>query len=198
MRFIAALLLGTCALAGGTEAKAGKPTFLLGIGYSGSTANDVERDGKANITFDGATVVGRLGLRPRWGIHAAYSHLADSERFPSGAEISLEVVHLDGYLAFRPEYEFRPYVKVGLMWMDFETEHPGGATVASDAVAPSCGLGFEWGSPRFGMMFDVGFAPVRVRFDEDVEERFVLGNTALGFYFRFGGGRAASPSPDGD
>ena len=191
MRTITALVTAILihAVSATIDARAARPTFALGAGYSGSTVNaDVDRGDMSEFTFDGVTVFARIGLRPRWGIHLAISAVEDGESFSNGEDISIRVVHLHAYRSWRPDFHFRPHVKFGLMWMDFETDHGAGPTVESDDVSPSVGLGFEWGSPRVGAFVDVGFAPADIELDAGVEESLFVGNTAIGFFYRFGQG----------
>jgi hypothetical protein len=160
--------------------------FAVVVGYSGSTVDvDVERDGRDRITFDGWGVSGRVALSKRWGLQFGYRNMDDNEDLDSGEELSLDMLVVDSYFFWLKTEHTRWHVKAGLTWTAFDSKIPSLGTFSDQALGPSIGTGFEWGSPRYALFVDFGVTFVDIELIPGEEESLVVGNTITGFSFKF-------------
>jgi hypothetical protein len=192
-------LLLACLAVGTGDARGGRPELAVAGGYSGATV-DIDTEGLADdqISGNGVGIALRIGLRARWGLQINQTWVDSNDRVFTSDTISFRALHLHGFWAWRPQREFRPYVKLGATAFDFEADPGAGATVRSDSIAPSFGGGFEWGSRRFGFIFDVGFAPTELDLTGDHDESVFVGNTTAGLFYRFGQAPRRAPPPDSE
>jgi hypothetical protein len=163
-----------------------KKKFAVVVGYSGSTVDvDVDRDGDDKLTFDGWGVSGRIALSKRWGIQFGYRNMDDDEHLDSGGSLSLDMIVVDSYFFWLKTDHTRWHVKAGLTWTDFEEKIPSVGTSSDQALGPSIGTGFEWGSARYAFFVDFGVTWVDIELIPGKEESFIVGNTLTGFSFKF-------------
>ncbi len=160
--------------------------YAVGIGYSGSTVDtDVPRGVQEEITFDGWSVFGRIGLSDRWGLQFGYRSMKDDENFDPREDISLDMVGVHAYWVWAETEYSRWHVKFGLAWMDFESKIPSVNTFTDHALGPSIGTGFEWGTPRLALFIDFGLTFADIELVPGAEESFLVGNTISGLIYKF-------------
>jgi hypothetical protein len=180
---VIALIAGYVSLALGDEpAQPPAPKKrAVALGSAGSTVGvDVPRDGDDRLDPGGLGVLGRVDLHRGWGLQLGYSRMDD--RVGSGGELSLAQAGLHAYYAWEGEVGdsvwLRFYPKVGVSRTDFEETAPLTGTFSDNAIGPSFGFGVEWGSPRWRLVFDVGWAFVDVELIPGKEESL---NVSAGF-----------------
>jgi len=186
-RLISALIAGYVSLALGNEPA--QPPALkkrgVAFGYAGSIVGvDVPRNGDNRLEPGGLGVLGRFDLHQGWrgwGLQLGYSLKDDGTG--SGGEISLAQAGLHAYYAWEGYVEdsmrLRFYAKGGVSRTDFEETVPLTGTFSDDAIGPSFGLGVEWGGPRWGVAFDVGWTFVDVELIPGQEESL---DVSAGFF----------------
>ena len=163
-----------------------KGTYAVGVGWSGATINvDVPRAGEDKFTADGWGLVGRIGLSKRWGLEGSYRTVQDDEDFATGEEISIDLIGGHAYVIWLETLHTQWYAKMGLSWVDFEDEIPMMGTLSDEAIGPSIGIGFDWGSPRYAFFVDWELTFVNIEVIPDDDESINVGATVIGFIFKF-------------
>lgn len=151
-----------------------------GVGFGLDRATFDSDEFRGDVDFEGFSVYGKVGLSDRWGILIAYRDMDDDEGFSFGAEESYTQVDLQAVHMWMPGATFRPHVKGGLTYVDFEEEIPGVPGLSDDATGFSLGGGFEVGSQRVAFLLDFTLA-----FVDLVGEDVRLRDLTAGVLFKF-------------
>ena len=159
----------------------------VALGYGGSIVGfDVPRNGETRLNPSGLAVLGRIDLHREdhgWGVQLGYA--AKDEGTGSGGEIALDQAGVYAYYAWEglmddsaDSMRLRLYPKVGVSRTDFEETVPLTGTFSDAAFGPSVGLGVEWGTLRWGVVFDVSWTFVDVELIPGQDESL---NVSAGF-----------------
>ena len=155
----------------------------LALGYAGSVVRvDTASGSDERVTPNGWGALARADLEEHWGLQLQYA--VKDGRLGSGDEIRLAQAGLYAYLAWETPVSdwnlLRAYPKFGLAWTSFEE------TLATDeAFGPSIGGGLEYGTSRWGLVFDVSWTLVEIALASGEDEHHTVGAGFLGIAYRF-------------